>query len=421
MKSLNPEAAIRSGVQRPGVPLALRALNAAVCTLERLGLPLATLDEQALCASAVRKTGLSDFGDHRFRFGLRQRIQGTDVIDKLGSLVRVLTRAAIVRGLCNRLLIEQQIEEHPEILQVTVPRPLVVVGMARTGTTLLQNLLGQDPASRPLLIWEAMSPAKPRSKRGQERDPRLRQAERLVWLLKHAYPRLAALHTFEANGPQECGQLFRNTFLLPNFGKDFRQWLHGLSTDRLEWAYQEYYRQLQLLEWQRPAPGHWLLKWPLHLLALETLLKTLPGAVVVQTHRDPCRVIPSLCQLFAHLTFFHSNERWETVPPELVAITVDLLGRAAQARPRIPPSRILDVHYRQMMADPMGVLRQIYDHFGYRYTDEFERRARKWLEEHPRRERATNYYGLEQFGLDRAGVEKALAPYCEQYGIEPEK
>ena len=111
----------------------------------------------------------------------------------------------------------------------------------------------------------------------------------------------------------------------------------------------------------------------------------------------------------------------QTLPPELVAITADLLGRAAQARPRIPPGRILDVHYRELMADPMGVLRRIYDHFGYRYTNEFERRARTWLEEHPRRERATDYYDLEQFGLDRAGVEKAFAAYCEQYGVEPER
>jgi hypothetical protein len=414
--------AVKPAAYRPGVPLPLRAVNAVVCTLERLGLPLTTLDEQALCAAACRKTGLSDFGDDRFRVGIRRHAQGSDDVDRLQGLIRFLARRMVFRTLCNRLLIEQQIKEHPEILQVTVPRPLIVAGMGRTGTTLLQNLLAQDPASRPLLIWEAAAPAIPRSIQAPGRDPRIRRAKVLVWLLKHGYPQLAALHTFEANGPQECGPLFWKTFLLPLFGKNFRQWLGGLSADadRVEWAYREYYRMLQLLEWQRPAAGHWLLKWPLHLLALETLLKTLPGAVVVQTHRDPGQIIASFCQLIAHLAFFYSDERWQTLPPDLVAITVELLGRAAEARPRIPSGRLLDVHYRELTADPIGVLRRIYDHFGYRYTDEFERRARQWLQEHPRRERVANYYDLEQFGLDRASVERAFAPYRQQYGIEPE-
>ena len=430
MNSLNPVPATKDGprIQRPGPPFVLRALNAVVVALDTLGL-IAPIDEQSLYASARRKTGLSDFGDERFREGVRQRIQGIERIDRLGSLLRFLGRTAIVRGLCNRCLIEQQIKEHPEILGVTIPRPLVVVGMGRTGTTLLQNLLAQDPASRPLLVWEADSPARPRSSmRARGRDPRQRRAERWVWLLKHLYPQLAALHTLDANGPQECALLFRNTFLLSSFlrpsgGKNvkFRDWLDSISEERLEWAYREYHRQLQLLEWQRPAPGHWLLKWPGHLLALETLLKTLPEAVVVQTHRDPCRVISSFCQLASHAAFFVSDERWEPIPRELVAMTVELLGRASEARQRIPAGRILDVHYRQLMADPLGALRRIYDHFGYRYTDEFEKRARAWLEAHPRRERVQGYYDLEQFGLDRAEVEKAFVPYCEQYRVEPER
>ena len=406
---------------RPRIPFALSALNAVAGALDRLGLRATNFDEQALCAWTRRRTGLSDFGDERFRPGVRQLLQAADSVERLPFLVRISARFAALRGLRNRLLVEQQIKEHPEILRLTIPRPLVVLGMGRTGTTLLQFLLAQDPNSRPLLIWEANWPARPRSKRGDGRDPRLRRAERMVWLLRHGYSQLAALHTFDANGPWECGPLFRNTFLMPDVGEDLRRWRDGLSTDQLEWAYREYHRQLQLLQWQRPAPGHWLLKWPLHLVALETLLKTLPEAVVIQTHRDPYQIIASFCQLIAHLGFFLSDERWETLPPELVAVTADMLIRAAEARRRIPANRILDVHYQQLMADPIEVLRRIYDHFGYRYTDEFERRARQWLAEHPRRERAAGYYDLEQFGLDRAGVERAFAPYCEYFGIESEK
>jgi sulfotransferase family protein len=403
-------------IERRRAPLVLRAFNAAGRALEGLGLFRMCLDEQVLCAAARRKTGLSDFGDERFRPLLRQQISDLqDLFGRFQFVGRLMARVWLRKGLCNRLLIEQQIKEHPEVLRVTVPRPLIVAGLPRTGTTLLANLLNQDPGSRALVLGEGLSPAGSGGTAGRGGDPRLRRAARLVKLGRWVAPQLHAVYIVEANAPVECGMLFRNTFL-PRYvtAKDLSHWRAAFSPDTWEWAYREYYRQLQLLEWQHPAPDHWVLKWPEHLWALDIVLKTMPEATIVQTHRAPEQVVPALCQAAARFGYLLSDERWESFPEYMLSGVVEGLRRSMEMRQRIPSSRVCDVSYTRLIADPIGALREIYDHLGYRYSDEFERRARAWLRDHPAPRRGERYYDLEQLGLDPAAVKTAVAFYAQQ-------
>jgi hypothetical protein len=399
---------------RPRLPWALRAIDALGGRLERLGLLRFPMDEEALCAIACRQTGLKDFGDERFRLGLRQQIEGQRVFERFPFISRLALRFLTLRALRNRLLIEEQIAAHPEILQERIVKPLVIVSFGRMGTTLLQNLLAQDPAGRSLANWEAAAPARPKA---SGVDPRLRRARRQVWLLKHALPKLGKLHTFEAEGPQECGVLLRNAFYRPDVGQSPRAWLQQLTPEWMDWAYGQYRRQLQLLQWQRPAPGHWLLKWPLHSIAIETLLRTFPDAVIVQTHRDPIEVIPSVCQVAAQLTFFLGDERWAEVPRELMLFIADVLRRGIEARQRIPAGRVLDVQFRDLVREPIATLRRIYEHAGYPFSDEVRRRAEQWLAAHPKPKREKDYYDLRQFGLDAAEVDATFAFYRDYFQI----
>lgn len=404
-------------VVRPRLPTLLRLANAAGELLQKAGLPPARLDEQSLCRAACRKTGLADLGDDQFRFGLRQQIEASQLIERCRFVGRKILRVALLKTLCNRLLIEQQIKEHPEILQLPVPRPIVIAALPRTGTTLLQNLLAQDPAGRALLLWETLSPAAPRTENG---GARLRQLDRLLRLVDLVIPAFRSVHALLTAGPAECGRLFRHSFVLPGLGEV----LHGpgqeTPADILQWAYRQYYRQLQLLQWKRPASGHWVLKWPGHLYSLEILLETLPGAVIVQTHRDPCRVISSVGQLAASFAFPLSGERWRSLPRDLMTFGARVVARAMEARQRIPASRVFDVGYQRLVADPLAVVREIYDYFGYCYTPEFDRRAKQWLAEHPKPERAKRYHDLGQFGIDPQTVQAAFSRYSERYQVEPE-
>ncbi|OGL20429.1 MAG: hypothetical protein A3F92_11170 [Candidatus Rokubacteria bacterium RIFCSPLOWO2_12_FULL_71_22] len=406
-------------LQRRRAPLAFRAIEAAGRALATLGLAIPPLDEQELCAAACRKTRLSDFGDERFRPLFRQRLLDLQNLpERLAVLGRLVARFYFLRALSNRLLIEQQIKEHPEILRVAVPRPLVIAGLARTGTTLLLNLLAQDPGSRSLLLGEGLAPAVPRPGRGGA-DPRFRRAARLVWLANRLVPQLRSIYIVDGDVSVECGMLFRNTFL-PHDGmvRDVQQWRDQFSPETWEWAYREYHRQLQLLQWQRPASDHWLLKWPQHLSSLDILVKTVPDVAIVQTHRNLAHVVPATCQMIGRFSFFLSGERWERMPQHVLAMTTEILRRSVEARQRIPSGRVFDVNYDRLVADPIGVLRDLYDHFGYRYTDQYAARVQAWLEQHPPPRREERYYDLEQFGLDRTSFEEAFAFYYQRFGLD---
>jgi len=400
-------------IERRRAPLLLRAFEAAGRALERFGLLRINLDEQALCAAARRRTGLDDFGDERFRPLFRQQTKEVqDLFGQFPFIGRVMARLWVLKPLCNRLLIEQQIKDHPEVLRVTVPRPLIVTGLPRTGTTLLANLLAQDPGSRTLVLGEGLSPAGPTGKAGRDSDPRLRRAARLVKLVSLLAPQVHEVYIVEAEATMECGMLFRNTFL-PRYAtaRDLAQWRAVFSPDSWEWAYGEYHRQLQLLEWQYPARDHWVLKWPDHLWALDTLLKMVPEATVVQTHRAPEQVVPALCQADARFGYLLSDALWAKLPGHMMSGVVEALRRSIEVRQRIPAGRVWDVSYNRLTADPIGAVREIYEHLGYRYTNEFEKRARAWLQKHPAPRRSERYYDLELLGLDLAGFRSALAFY----------
>jgi hypothetical protein len=390
----------------------MRLLEGAGGLLRAVGLSLPPLNEQALCAAASRRTGLADFGDERFRPLLRQMLE---VFQAGGSedtrfLRALIGRFYLLKSLRNRLRIEAKIKQHPEILATPVPRPLVIIGLGRTGTTLLLNLLGQDPGSRSLLLNEGLSPAKPLH---------LRQVERLVWFVNHFIPQLRSVYIIEPEAPVECGMLFRNTFL-PQDGTalDVQHWRDRFSSETWEWAYREYYRQLQLLEWQRPTRDHWLLKWPQHVYAPDILVKTIPDVTMVHTHRDPGHVVSAICQMIGRFGFLFSETRLKQMPRLVLELTAEMLRRSLAARERVPSDRIFDVSYARLISDPIAVLRDLYGSRGYDYTDEFERRVRSWLARHPAPKRAESYHDLEQFGLDQALIERTFAFYNEKFGLE---
>jgi Sulfotransferase family len=398
--------------ERGRAPAALRLLEGTGGLLRAVGFSLPPLDEHELCAAASRRTRLTDFGDERFRPLLRQMIGafqdgGSEDTRFLRGLV---ARVYLLKSLRNRLQIEAKITQHPEILATPVPRPLVIIGLGRTGTTLLLNLLSQDPGSRSLLINEGLSPAEPLG---------LRQVERLVWFVNRFIPQLRAIYIVEPEAPVECGMLFRNTFLPHDAtARDSRHWRDRFSPETWEWAYREFYRQLQLLEWQRPTRDHWLLKWPQHVYSPDILVKTIPDVTMVQTHRDPGHVVSAILQMMGRFAYLFSETRWKQMPGLVLELTAELLHRSIAARERVPSHRIFDVSYTRLTSDPIAVLRDLYGALGYAYTDQFERRARSWLEHHPAPKRAESYHDLAQFGLDQALIERTFAFYNEKFGLK---
>jgi len=382
------------------------------------------LAEASILAAARRRTGLADFGDARFRVPLARLLQSYRDDARLHPVGRVMARHRCVVLATNRLRIQRDLTEHPEILETPIRWPLFVLGLPRTGTTLLYGLLSQDPCTRPLLTWQTFWPSPPPGTVDGRPDPRIKRARRAVRAMHRLAPQLPIMHPMDPEGPEECTFLMANTFvsfafLMSGDLAGYEQWLWESGPEFLPWAYDYYRRLLQLLQWRRP-PRRWVLKSPVHLFSLGALLAAFPDGRVVQTHRDPAKVIPSGCSLFAVTRGMFTDEvRPEALGPQFAEGCAKALGRAMAARDHAP-GRVCDVQYADLVADPIGTVHRIYRHFGDEVPAAMEPAMQRWMAQNPRNKHGVHRYDLEQFGLNRAQIDGLFGPYCQRFGIVPE-
>jgi hypothetical protein len=398
----------------------VRALAWGLGRAQALGLKYPDFSEEKLLATARKKTGLDDFGDDRFLAPLRLRLAYVRNNQRLSPLGRVVAQKAMLKPLMNRLRIQDLLKRHPEIREQKIERPLFVVAFPRTGTTLLNQLLSQDPAGRPLMFWETMDPI-PRGEVGaRDQDPRIPEAVRMVDKMRSMLPAMRKIHDIDPEGPEECAGLLATAFILPNFEEDhlaYRDWMASLSHEEVCAAYEEYKTQLQVLQWQYGG-GHWVLKSPLHLNWLDALLTVFPDACVVQTHRDPKQVLPSICSLDAVLQQAACGEvDCEMVGRHLSSQLAAALQAGMAARDRHPSERVFDVQYADLVRDPVKVVRDIYAHFGYDFSAELERRLRDYLERSPQHKHGSHQYSLADFGLTAEAIDRDFAEYCQRFQI----
>ena len=412
---------------RPYRPRAVALANRAGALLARVGVA-ARLDEASLVAAARRRTRLHFFGDEGFRIPLRRLLHAIGSEARLHPLGRAIVRQILIRALASRLRIAALRELHPEIAAQPVDAPVFIVGLQRTGTTLLQRLLALHPGLRALASWEAVNPAPliERRPRPGAPDPRLAGAELAERAVRYMAPDFFSIHPIVAHGQEEDSLLFDPSLYtttaeaLMNVPA-FTAWLEAVDHGP---AYAEYRRVLQLLLWQRPGPAggqRWLGKTPLHLEYLDALVATFPDARIVHTHRDPARTLASLCSMLAHARgFFSDRVEPREIGRQWLARTRRMVERGGAARDRLGEAAFVDVHYGELLDDPLKAVHRICDAIGAPLPPDGERRMRDFLAAHPQHEHGVHAYALADFGLDAGEVRDAFAAYRERHAIAPE-
>ncbi len=400
---------------KPRRSVPVRLFNAAGRLLRRCGWRR-PLSSDRILARACRHTGLRDFGELDVREPLGRLVEALEQHNRLTPLGRLLIEKVLVRLAQARLGVQNALTRYPEILQERVSRPLFVLGLPRTGTTLLQRLLAQDPSARALFLWEVNHPA-PGPLVDRERQIRRTRWD-LSFFLRHLAPSMQAMHPMAVDEPEECRRLLMNTFRTAAFRwyghiPSYVNWLDSLGPGHTRRVYQEYRKQLQLLQWLAP-PRRWILKCPMHASALDTLLEVFPDACIVQTHRALTEVVPSAVSLrAAHLPIYAEEVDLRRVAAEVIeSVTSRNLRPAMRAR-AAHPGRIFDVQYSCLVADPVGIVRGIYDRFGLPLSGAAVDNMRRWLACNPQGKHGRHRYSLEQFGLDRATVEGLFPGYPE--------
>lgn len=400
----------QDGRFRPHLPWKARAFNAIAGPLRRLGIPFGKLSASHLVEVARRDSEISDLDDPKVRQPLEVLVESLERDAQLTPVGRVLAGKYLTLALMSRLLVADERRRFPETETLKIRRPLYVLGLPRTGTTLLYNLLAQDPRARPLRMWESYFPAKRASERQLDHEPRKARCAEITRRMVSLAPNLPKIHPIDPLGPEECFGLLANTFVSPFFLTRFHvptyfRWLLDQPREAMDHAYQEYFEQLQCLQRQQPALGHWLLKSPLHLFGLASLTKTLPEACIVQTHRDPSQVVPSACSLFETVRGVSTRQvDRKSLGREVLELLRTSLERGQAARKQLSADRVFDVHYEQLLENPLATVRSIYEHFGYQVTSEHMHRAQAWLNSNPRSKLGVHRYSLADYGLSASDL-----------------
>ncbi|MGW0229233.1 sulfotransferase family protein [Actinopolymorpha singaporensis] len=397
--------------RRPYTWPPLRFYNSVADRVPRLARPLGTVPELQAAALSVagpppgqRSDG--DFGDPSYLSGLEAFLAALSAEADLSPAGRIFARGAIVSALTNRLLVQRELADHPEVARRPVGPAMVVLGLPRSGTTLLQHLLSLDPANRSLRQWEANRPAPAPEVGAESSDPRVRAAERATRVLDRIAPAARTLHPTGPRLPCECVTLFANSFASLEFSAiyqvpSYTGWC--LQTDmRPHYAY--YVSQLQVLA-RHDRRDRWALKSPAHLFWMDELAHALPEATLIQLHRDPTEVLGSYCSLAAVLAATNARRvDRRKIGTFWLRIWVEGVRRARRARLALPAARIHDVRYADLVADPVGCVARLYDACGISFSGRYEAAIRDYLDGPGRHGTGRHGYSLEDFGLDRHQV-----------------
>src|SRR5215813_12608365 len=358
---------------RPQLPV--RLFNGFGALLEKTRIPSTRMFPADLVETAKRRSGLDDFGEGEFFDALSRLLDSCQDEAQLNLIGRIALKTDVLETLCARLQLERDREQYPDITRQEIGEPLFIVGLPRSGTSVLHRLLGADPEHRSPLMWEVRSPSPPTRADEKRRIQRATQSCNFFnWLV----PTFRYAHTVGAEVPQECVSLMTPTFLSDQFDAmyyvpSYRAWFYGQN---LRPAYEYHRRFLQHLQFRR-AGRRWVLKAPTHMFAMPALLSVYPNALFVQTHRTPVDAMASVSSLVTILrSAFSDAVDPFTICREAIDYWSETMDKFLRDRDRLASDRICDIAYDEIGLDPIAAVGQIYDHFGWSLSREAEQRMR---------------------------------------------
>lgn len=382
------------------------------------------LTVERLVEQAHEQTGLNDLGDDDWREGLERLLEGYEEA-RLNELGQTIVPGELTDYLARRLRIIDWRRAHPPVADADVTPPIVVIGQARTGTTILHDLLAQDPASRVPLAWEVDSPVPPPQTATYETDPRIAEAEATSAMVDLVIPNFRAMHPIGPRLAQECvritGSAFRSMIFptmyhMPSYG----HWL--LHQADMSPAYRWHRTYLQHLQSEH-AGKRWVLKSPGHIWCLEALLAEYPNALLVQTHRDPVRIIASVSSLIALLRRLACDDpSIKEAAAEFAEYILLGVDRSIDARENgtVPKDRVVDVQFRAFMADPFGTIRAVYEKLGLELDPGAEQRMRAFLDANPSDKHGVHEYTFADTRLDEGEMRERARRYQEYFDVPSE-
>ncbi len=382
------------------------------------------LNSDALVAQAREATGLHDFDCDSYREGLDVFVDDfNDGIAKGLYLDDGINRVRYdcVHYLSNRLKVWNYLVQNPELLERPIEKPVFVLGVPRTGTTLMSNLLAADPNRRSPLEWEIDDPIPPVATAELKNNPRVQAKLDAHEALLKAHPEAGVIYRSSPIYPHECVWYMAHDFktlmieskgILPKY----REFIFNCDMTS---AYAWHRKFLQAL--QHKAGGIWNLKMPSHALFLDALIKEYPDARLIWTHRDPYVATGSLCSIISmsHRMLMGRID-YEWLGSQYPWYCAQHAERAMDFRDKHGEDRIIDVMYEDMTNDPMGTIKKVYAQLGDEWTPDAEAGIQAWVDDNPQNKFGKHGYKLEQYGLSKEKLEPLYERYLARYDIAME-
>lgn len=405
-------------IDEASLPAGAVLLNLWGNTMGRIGVAPKPLEAQDLLREAEDATGLVERGEAKsFDAGLEHLLLSAQTETRLTPFGRAFLRQDCVTVLSSQLLVEELFRRHPEARQQPIERPLFLVGFFRSGTTMLQRILGENRHTRSLKFLESLRPVSSElSPAGCAKHSRAEAAEKDIRVFSKFL--LPAVHQFEASAPEE------DLFLLRHMFSSLIQWclfggedfLQRLLDQGMRPSYEYLRTLLQALQWQEPG-GPWVLKTGQHLLDLDTIAKVFPDAGFVWTHRDPSELVPSFLSTVACI-------RSGTHPrpldlPSLAENCLDMVGvphdRAMKSEVVREGDRILHVSYEQLVENPVAAATRISERFDLPLDGGVADRMRDWVAANRQHRWGRHTYSLEPFGVGAEHIRDRYAEYTSKF------
>lgn len=380
----------------------------------------ATLDPAALMQAARARTGLADFGDAPLDepFSLLCRSLNEEM--EFHALGRTYLHQQLMGVLSTRLRLVDLWKRHPEILEIKIDRPIIIIGLPRSGTTILHKLLGRDPLRRLSPFWEQVMPLPLTEGPQPDPDPRIAIVQASLDTLYTMAPDFASMHEMSVDEPDEdlmqliygfASKQFEWSYVVPSYGRFYSEADH---TQGYLW----FKRILQTSQWLRPGATRWVLKAPQHLEQLGPLTNAFPDAVLVQTHRDPTDAVISLASMTCYGTrryFAHPNPH--LYGPRMADLVERLLRRGEEARPSLKLP-IVDILFKHLLDDPIACVRRIYAIAGDTLSPDAEARMRAWGEENRQNKHGKHEYAAADVGLELETLRRRFDFYKRRFAEE---
>lgn len=383
------------------------------------------LTVDAVLAAATQRTGMTDFGSDDFHERLGLWLSEIDEDPERTALGRMSLYNDCVRYGASRLLTRDLLQRHPEIHDIEIERPIIVIGLPRSGTTHLVNLIAADQRLRSMPLWEGQEPVpNPLDEpRADGIDPRWARSEAGWQGMKMSSPLIASMHPMMPDHVHEELEL-----QLPDFTSYSHEWVartpkwrdYYLAHDQTpHYAYLK--TALKVLQWVKPRE-RWILKCPQHLEQIGPLMETFPDATIVVTHRDPVSVVQSAVTMMtysARMTYTSSR------PDFYLEYWADRIKRLLEASVRdrhlLPAGRTVDVLFHELMSDDMGTVERIYEAAGLPMTNAARAQIKQYVDDHPRGKDGQVVYNLrEDFTIEPDEVRSAFDFYLNQFEIRKE-